>query len=78
MGTLKQIRETWERDCNVVATFNLQEINGTFVSVIATDPQHNKFRLIRYFPLGNDWHASVDVSDGLPVDVFEMLAHLIN
>jgi hypothetical protein len=42
-------------------------------NVVMIVERNTKFEIIRMFPGGNQWHVSVDLTNGSPADVFDKL-----
>lgn len=66
MKTLKELREQWEKDMEVVVTIPI-DLSGYKKLLVVLKNKNGCFSLHRYFVLGSEWTVSVDVQECVSV-----------
>jgi len=83
---LYEVREGWEEGLTVVQEFDLFTNQGCVVIVLEiTDDEHpdfsgsaaGVFQVLRYFQVGTQWYASVDLQAGNFTEVLKAINEIV-
>lgn len=82
--TLQEERESWESRKRMTQITHFEMAHrGTHITILveseldARDNATLYYDLIRYFKIGDDWVASIDVKSGSAHDIMRKIAELI-